>query len=78
MRLDTFFRNVRDCNNNKAMIDDKAYSMDKLGEMGNCFFPLNYLHVETPDELWSVNQTIADQLGLKHAEANNRGTYTCD
>ncbi|KAI1380991.1 hypothetical protein F4677DRAFT_462112 [Hypoxylon crocopeplum] len=77
MKLDNFFRNVRDCNNNKGLIDNKAYSMDKLGEMGKCFFPLNYLHVETPDDIYKVNQTVADQLGLKYPHYKNGPKGLC-
>ncbi|KAI1758570.1 hypothetical protein GGR53DRAFT_529300 [Hypoxylon sp. FL1150] len=62
---ENMFRNVRDCNNNQAM-DDKVYSMDTMGEMSQCFFPLNYLHNPTPHDIWNINQTIADALGLKY------------
>ncbi|KAI2625084.1 hypothetical protein GGR54DRAFT_594836 [Hypoxylon sp. NC1633] len=63
MALDTFFRNVRDCNNNA---DAKAYSLDNFDDIGNCFYPQNYLFTDTLDHLWMVNHTIADQLKLKY------------
>lgn len=65
MKLDGFFRNVRDCNNNVDMIEDKQYSMDTLGQLGECFFPIYYLHTTTPDEIWDVDGVIADKLHLK-------------
>lgn len=58
------FRNVRDCNNNGALMEKNVYSVDRLGELSQCFFPLNYLHNPTPRDIWNINQTIADQLGL--------------
>ncbi|KAI1140291.1 hypothetical protein F5Y05DRAFT_377814 [Hypoxylon sp. FL0543] len=66
MNVANFFRNVRDCNNNKDEIDHKAYTMAKIGDMGKCFFPLNYLTTDIVDNLYKINHTIADQLGLKY------------
>ncbi|KAK7748362.1 hypothetical protein SLS62_008625 [Diatrype stigma] len=65
MKLDGFFRNVRDCNNNVDMIEDKKYSMDTLGQLGECFYPIYYLHTTTPDAIWDVDHSIADKLDVK-------------
>ncbi|KAI6092055.1 hypothetical protein F4821DRAFT_279480 [Hypoxylon rubiginosum] len=64
MISENMFRNVRDCNNNGALMEKNVYSVDRLGELSQCFFPLNYLHNPTPRDIWNINQTIADQLGL--------------
>ncbi|CAJ2513382.1 Uu.00g015010.m01.CDS01 [Anthostomella pinea] len=61
-----FFRNVRDCDNNADLMQHKNYTMDNMGEMGKCFFGLDYLHVETPDDISMVNKTIADSLDLDY------------
>lgn len=66
MVVENFFRNVRDCNNNPDLMENKTYTMDTMGEITECFFPLSYLHNPTPHEIWNINQTLADQLNLKY------------
>ena len=48
-----------------AMGDGRWQMGDKMGEMGTCFFPVNYLHVKNPNDLYNVNRTISDALGLR-------------
>ncbi|KAI1081471.1 hypothetical protein F5B20DRAFT_588536 [Whalleya microplaca] len=72
MNVAEFFRNVRNCNNNKEMIDNKSYSLDKLGHITNCFYPLNYLKAKTPDLLHEIDHKVADQLGLKYPKNKNQ------
>ncbi|XXH03390.1 hypothetical protein Hte_009791 [Hypoxylon texense] len=66
MSVENFFRNVRDCNNNQGLMENRNYTIDGIGDLGECFFPLNYLHNPTPHEIWNINQTIADSLNLKY------------
>ncbi|KAI0006547.1 hypothetical protein F4779DRAFT_620474 [Xylariaceae sp. FL0662B] len=66
MNVAEFFRNVRNCNNNKDLIDRKSYSTEKMGEITKCFYPLNYLKARTPDTIkGDVDHNIAKQIGVK-------------